>query len=125
MEGKIGLFPPYLNAGSRGAAVRFLQVILLAFGSAVPGLLADGDYTNAPDGKTVLSVKRLQRQLGLRGKDVDGNLGPKTRRFCKEKRFFDFDVVPLEAADKLNGTEWCGPDHEGFLLWPHGPEPVL
>ncbi len=118
MEGKVGLFPPYLNAGSCGAAVRFLQAVLFGLGCAVPGLVVDSDYTNRPDGKTVMSVKELQRRVGLQGDDVDGNLGPRTRRLCKEKGIFDFDAVPLHPAD-LNSTEWCGSEHpEKYQMWP-------
>jgi hypothetical protein len=119
MEGKIGLFPPYLDAGATGAAVRFLQKTLFGLGCAVSGLVVDSDYTNKPDGKTVMSVKRLQRRVGLRGSDVDGNLGPKTRRFCKEKGVFDFDAIPLNCGSDLNSTEWCHPERPGeFQFWP-------
>ena len=80
--------------------------------------MADGNYT--PGGETVKSVKRLQRRAGLRRpEDVDGNLGPKTRRRCKKRGIYDFDAVPLEAMGQDAVTHWIDdPDSSEVKVWP-------
>ena len=102
------LFPPFLNVGSHGAAVRFLQGTLQVRGFAAPSLICDGDYGE----QTVQSVKSLQRTLGL---EDDGNFGPATRVQLKDTYYLDLDAVIVGLGSANNGanqdTFWIGPDN--------------
>ena len=111
------LFPPFLDEGSSGAAVKFLQVILIGRGIAVKGLVADGAYGPL----TAASIRRVQQNVGLRGANRDGNLGPRTRERCRVRGFFDFDAVPLMAIDGNVTTQWFGPDSKERMIWPPAP----
>ena len=98
------LFPPFLQQGSKGAAVDVLHIILCALGFGVD-IQRDGDYGEL----TMRAVRGLQIHLGFRGDDVDGNFGPETRAKLKEKMGIDVDVSPSRPAYS-NITEWFGPD---------------
>ncbi len=95
------LFPPYLNQGSRGKAVRFLQYLLMARYPDL-GILPDGDFT--PNGKTAAGVVRLQKEINLslieqgeRGIEEDGNFGPITRKRFKVLTGIDVDVIEQDV----------------------------
>ncbi|HCJ52499.1 MAG TPA: hypothetical protein DIS62_05895 [Candidatus Kerfeldbacteria bacterium] len=95
------LFPDYLNVGSTGPAVTFLQQCLAMSSYGAPGLVVDGVYGPM----TVESVKALQAALQV---DLDGNFGPATRTALKEADGFDFNAVPVPvtcyvSADGMTG----------------------
>ena len=76
---------PTLRKGSKGAAVKKAQQLLLDRGYKLPKYGADGDFGN----ETLAAVKQFQRDWGL---DVDGVIGPATWRMlestpAKEKRY--------------------------------------
>lgn len=93
------LFPPYLNKGSRGPAVVFLQYLLFALGFAVEGMVPDGDYGE----KTAASVRNFQIYLYFVGSDRDGNFGPGIRRSLKDRHGIDVDAVLVAPG---TGTTW-------------------
>ena len=96
------LFPPYLDPGSRGDAVHFMQQLLSGMGYQTPHGLHRGD--------SVTAVKRLQIDLGFAGDDVDGGFGPSTRERFKERTGIDVDRIPAHVGHE---TFWYGPEHEG------------
>lgn len=105
------LFPPYLNAGSSGAAVDALHILLCAMGYGEE-IIRDGQYGEA----TVTAVKKLQEDLGFPEAERDGNFGPATRLALYHARGIGVDVIPgpdagFEAYETLE-TEWVGPDGE-------------
>ncbi len=97
------LYPKYL-AGGHGPAQWGLQMFLLGAGFNKPYsqdgvhqieryLKADGDYGQT----TCAAVRWLQRQLGFKGRDVDGKFGPGTRRRVRQEFGFDFNKIPVSA----------------------------
>jgi peptidoglycan hydrolase-like protein with peptidoglycan-binding domain len=103
------LFPQYLNQGSNGYAVLFLQRCLSAssFGRGV-GLDVDGEYGPV----TATCVKVLQEFLGC---EADGNFGPATRKALKDRLGLDTDAV-LAVPGEI--TWWIGgPDNKTGQIW--------
>lgn len=62
---------PFLRRGSRGAAVKSLQTLLIANNFSCGGYGADGDFGNA----TYTAVRNFQSARGL---SIDGEVGPRT-----------------------------------------------
>ena|GEM_PF-1578754 len=84
------LFPEWLNVGSEGAAVAALKLLLwgtVCF-RGIPFQMEGDKY----DGGLAETVKGLQRLLGFKGDDVDGNFGKATR-----KKFFEVYGVDINA----------------------------
>ena len=102
------LLPPYLDKGSKGAAVQALQYLLHAEGFAVEGMLPDGDYGQL----TADSVKYLQEELNL---PADGNLGPATREAWKEMHAVSVDAIPMVGSQP---TLYKSPDSDDLKCWP-------
>lgn len=95
------IFPKYLNQGSKGGAVNMLGALLKAAGldqargrKRVPRIVLDGEYTR--DGAIAAAVRRFQRRVGFKGKDVDGNFGPMTRRLFLEHYNINVDTLTIE-----------------------------
>lgn len=78
-----------LRKGSKGAAVKELQELLLAHGYTLPKYGADGDYGD----ETVDAVKEFQKANGL---EIDGICGPKTWAALK--------AAPVAPAMKYSVT---------------------
>ena len=66
-----------LKRGSKGAAVRELQAMLIAAGHPLPKFGVDGDF----GGETDTAVRALQTRLGL---VIDGKVGKQTRTALKQ-----------------------------------------
>ena len=125
MDGQVLLYPEWLNADSKGAAVRDLQQRLnkwadtLGLSSAPPGnilfpLVVNGEYTSV----VTVAVAMVQAELGFRGDDIDGNFGQGTRARVKERFGIDINAIPGSPEEK---TYWFGPDHrtgEPPSVWP-------
>jgi len=109
------LFPPYLNVGSKGAAVDWLHTLLFALGiGAIVGIERDNTY--GP--KTVEAVRCLQARLGfIAVSDIDGDFGPMTRKALKEQMGIDVDAIPGPGvwAIETRETLWVGSD--GTAVW--------
>ena len=115
------LFPPHLDAGSSGPAVRFLQCLLLSLElNAGEDLVPDGEYGPV----TVAAVKEFQGEvLGMPEEEIDGNFGPRTRETLFEvfgasdsDSGIDVNVIPASAFPGT--TTWYGPGTEGPQTWP-------
>jgi peptidoglycan hydrolase-like protein with peptidoglycan-binding domain len=108
------LFPPYLDAGSEGAAVDWLQTMLYALGCVALPIERNGEYGQ----ETVEAVRNLQYELGFTDvKDLDGNFGSATREALKQHKGIDVDAIPLPAGEiSLRQTTWIGP--QGAGIWP-------
>lgn len=105
------LFPPYLNAGSKGTTVDVFQSILCSIGYN-NGIVRDGEYGPV----TTDGVADLQVSFGFEDEDVDGNFGPKTRAALKEHWGINVDAIPYsEKYDRDN--IWFGPDTDGPQTW--------
>lgn len=103
------LFPPWLNAGSSGSAVTVLHAVLVAkypSKCAELGLVFDDKYGPT----TVELVKYVQGMLGFEGADIDGNLGPMTRRHFAMKLQFDFESLHRDAETMK--TSYVDPNDE-------------
>lgn len=90
------LFPEYLNKGSRGAAVFFLQNLLLAGGYNSTSIFADGIYGE----ETAKGVCELQEELGV---ETDGHFGPTTRSVWLHNGGPDIDSITMDSL--TSGTE--------------------
>ena len=101
------LLPPYLDPGSRGSGVLFMQCLLNTLGYETP-------VHGLHDGRSVEAVKELQGDLGFEGDDVDGGFGPATRTQLAERFSISVDLVPAHVD---HVTHWCGPEHEGELRY--------
>jgi hypothetical protein len=89
------IFPgEYLNEGSDGSGAFVLQLLLKAGGYA-PEVNLTGVYRD----KTREAVKRLQRDFGFEGEDVDGHFGPNTR-----KAYFEKTGINVNALRKSSFT---------------------
>lgn len=108
------LFPPYLNKGSQGPAVVFLQYLLMAMGFVEPGMVPDGDYGE----KTAASVRYLQVYLGFDVNERDGNFGPATRTRLTNSSHINVDAIKVVYADFLDRTFYYAPGTEELLVWP-------
>ncbi len=93
------LFPKYLNVGSRGPAVLWLQQLLYALDFCADCLPCDGEY----DTVTAKNVEMLQRLLGV---TPDGNFGPETRAALKAHMKIDVEAIHFAAT---------------FYIAPNGP----
>lgn len=92
MPGQKRLFStPYLNKGSSGGAVRWLQSAL-KLGGYNYSIDVDGIYGD----QTALGVQTLQRALGFKGGDLDGNFGPQTRQALKDQRMIDVEALYVD-----------------------------
>ena len=108
------MFPPYLDEGSMGLAVMYLQALLSALDLELPeGFRIDGKQT----GPTTKAIKTLQRHMEY---DPDGNFGPGTRARFKEAYGIDVDSIPMPVEG--GSTLWFGPDNEGAREWPEAEE---
>jgi len=92
-------FPEYLNKGSKGPAVAFLQALLLDR-SLNPNIIIDGDYGE----ETAKGVSELQKELGV---EEDGNFGPMTRSALYAQGGIDVDAI--EAASFQGEIAYVGP----------------
>ena len=102
------LFPEFLNIGSRGAAVVFMQQLLCAlnfYPERITGVHTD---------RSVDAVMFLQRKLGFTGGDVDGNFGPGTRLTLYKKCDIEVNLIPARPDDV---THYVAPDGEQGV-WP-------
>jgi len=63
-----------LDRGSGGPAVKKVQQALIDFGFRLPKFGSDGSYGK----ETRAAVKSFQADAGIKGKDVDGVIGPQT-----------------------------------------------
>ena len=97
------IFPPFLNQGSRGPAVRVLQCLL-------HGRHDSPNVTGNYDEATGNAVKTLQVELGFRDGDVDGNFGPATRAAFSAQ--FGVDVDSLMIFDFTGPTYYRMSDSE-------------
>lgn len=126
------LFPRYMNSvdqhnqRSTGIGVTVLQIFLTGFraglprgyGGTTPRLRVTGIY----DDQTVELVMRLQRKLGFRGGDVDGNFGPETRAAVKARYDWDFNaIMNNDAFSETNGTGAYAQDDGSMAFWPVKP----
>lgn len=85
------LFPEYLNQGSKGPAVAFLQALLKAYNYNAENIIIDGDY--GPE--TVKGVMALQDYLDI---EQDGNFGPATRKaWVEQETYLDINSIPRDA----------------------------
>jgi len=113
---KPNFFPPYLNQGSKRAAVAGLKMLLSRRGFLI---LVPGRICTEYDEATAQAVQDLQRYCELRGDDIDGNFGPITREaYEKEFGISPEDEIQSWLAALSGDTEWLGPDHEGYQTWP-------
>lgn len=96
------LFPPYLCKGSRGDAVKVLQVLLLSFLSSFRNrLIVDGDYGDV----TAQAVYEFQEALSI---PATGNFDPLTRSTFARISKINLDIIP-----KMTGaTEAVIPQEE-------------
>ena len=107
------LYPPYLNKGSHGLAVRHLQTLLCALGFFPETPTLDGRQ----EGATTEAIKCLQRRLGFTGEDVDGNFGPGTRSAFFASYKLDVYAIPLPPKERRR-TYWYCPNRRGKQKWP-------
>jgi hypothetical protein len=111
----VGLFPPFLDAGSEGPPVTLLHLWLIHDGYGTGKIDLDGTYGPV----TVAAVKELQRDLGV---EDDGNFGSETRARYEEAFGFGIQINDIPATAFQGKTKWAGPDHEGLKSWPEGSE---
>ncbi len=125
MNAQVLLYPPWLNADSKGAAVEDLQRRLnewaetLGISSVPPGniifpLEVNGEYTSV----VKVAVAMIQAGIGFEGEDIDGNLGQGTRARVKARLGVDINDIPGSPEEK---TYWFGPNHkagEPPSVWP-------
>lgn len=82
------LFPqPYLQSGSFGPAVVFLQMLLVLLGYNDEKIIVDGDYGE----QTKEGVILFQKEAKL---EQDGNFGPDTREACLKITGIDVNEIP-------------------------------
>lgn len=107
------LYPPFLNLGSEGSAVRHLE-----------GLLADLFFdsrtgTGVMAGSLVEAVKKLQESLGFTDDDVDGQFGPGTRAAFEGRHHISINSIPAGPMDR---THWFNDDGDQGIWPPTGLE---
>lgn len=89
LQKKGKFFPEYLNQESKAPAMALVQCILMF-----------RNYTSMPvpinginEGETTKGIKRLQRDIGFKGDDKDGNFGPNTRKRYREEGGLDVNSL--------------------------------
>lgn len=92
---------PTLRRGSKGAAVKKAQQLLIERGYKLPKYGADGDYGS----ETEAAVKQFQKDWGL---DQDGIIGPETWKMlqstpAKKKTY----TVIITGQDQVTAQELC------------------
>ena len=100
------IFPPFLNQGSRGPAVRVLQCLL-------HGRHDSPNVTGNYDELTANAVKTLQVELGFRDGDVDGNFGPATRAAFSAQFGVDVDLFMIHDFTGMTYYMMSDPDKVG------------
>lgn len=116
----VPFLPPYLNKGSQGKAVKFVQRWLKGTlgGQAPEGFIADSDYGDETEKAVITLQKNLSSYPGI----PDGNFGPITRQAILKDIGFDFEAIPSENVTAI--TQYAGPHHEGLKPWPEAEEKV-
>jgi hypothetical protein len=113
------LFPPFLDKGSKDepsislGPVRFLQLLLISYECTRPSLTPDGEYGD----ETAEAVQVLQRRLGFKGVEVDGNFGPGTREALRVELNMNVRVLRCPANIPVV-VMYKFPDSEELKAWP-------
>ncbi len=107
------LFPQYLDPGSKGAAVRWVQGLMQTFGYQIDEEELQAE-TYGPS--TVDAVQKFQvDRLDFEGPDADGKFGPGTRR--RTSKPLGIDVNKITAAPG-EVTLAMYPEAEAPTRWP-------
>lgn len=99
-----------LKLYTKGAPVKEWQTDALGYNKAK----ADGFF--GPD--TVADTKRLQKQIGLTGKDVDGMVGPDTRKAWEAKGKPKLKAATASKKGKVPGKSYAFPYEKGGYIGP-------
>lgn len=112
------LMPPYMDAETKGAAVRWLKQLFSAMSYENGDKLYDGPINEYYDDGLKQAVVQLQKFMGFNDStDLDGFFGPNTRKRFQELFYIDLNCIPGESRDV---TYYAAPDFTILLEWVPG-----